>query len=52
MNKVYYDGVQLIRDDGESYVYDGEGNLSGAKDAAENPVSVTTNEEISPGLEK
>ena len=35
MNKVYYDGVQLIRDDGESYVYDGEGNLSGAKDAAE-----------------
>lgn len=34
-NQVVFDGIQLIRDDGESYVYDDEGNLVSAKSAAE-----------------
>lgn len=35
MNEVMIDGMQLTRDDGESYVYDGEGNLISAVSAAE-----------------
>lgn len=35
LNEILIDGVQLIRDDGESYVYDNEGNLLSAKSAAE-----------------
>ena len=34
-NDAYFDGIQIIRDDGESYVYDDEGNLISAKTAAE-----------------
>ena len=34
-NDVYFDGIQLMRDDGESYVYDDDGNLISAKSAAE-----------------
>ena len=34
-NDAYFDGIQLIRDDGESYVYDDDGNLISAKSAAE-----------------
>ena len=34
-NDVYYKGMQLIRDDGDSYTYDKEGNLSGADSVAE-----------------
>jgi RHS repeat-associated protein len=35
VNKVLFDGIQLTRDDGESYVYDDDGNLVSAKSAAE-----------------
>ena len=35
MNQSLWDGIQLIRDDGDSYVYDKEGNLVSAKSAAE-----------------
>ncbi len=34
-NDAYFDGIQIIRDDGESYVYDDEGNLISAKTASE-----------------
>lgn len=35
VNQVLFDGMQLVRDDGESYVYDSEGNLISAVSAAE-----------------
>lgn len=35
VNQVLYKDVQLIKDDGESYVYDDEGNLTSAASAAE-----------------
>lgn len=35
MNQVLIDGMQLVRDDGESYVYDSNGNLISAVSAAE-----------------
>ena len=34
-NEAYFDNFQIIRDDGESYVYDDDGNLISAKSAAE-----------------
>lgn len=34
-NQVLYKGMQLIKDDGESYVYDSDGNLTNAVSAAE-----------------
>lgn len=36
MNPMLYKGVQLIRDDGETFLYDADGNLTNAKSAAEN----------------
>lgn len=35
-NPIYFDGIQLIKDDSQSFVYDNEGNLISAKTAAEN----------------
>lgn len=35
-NDAYFDGIQIIRDDGKSYVYDEEGNLISARTAAAN----------------
>ena len=35
VNPVLFDGIQLTREDGESYVYDDDGNLVSAKSAAE-----------------
>jgi len=34
-NNAYFDGIQIIRDDAQSYVYDDDGNLISAKSAAE-----------------
>ena len=34
-NDAYFDGIQIIRDDAESYVYDDDGNLISAKSAAD-----------------
>ena len=34
-NDAYFDNLQIIRDDGESYVYDDNGNLISAKSAAD-----------------
>lgn len=36
MDSAMFKGVQLVRDDSESYVYDDEGNLINAVSAAEN----------------
>jgi len=35
VNNAYFTGMQLIKDDSESYVYDSEGNLINAKSAAD-----------------
>ena len=35
VNQVLFKGVQLVRDDGESYQYDDDGNLIHAVSAAE-----------------
>ncbi len=34
-NTAWFDGIQLTKDDGETYVYDKDGNLVSAKDAVE-----------------
>lgn len=35
LNPAYYDGIQLTKDNGQSYVYDSNGNLTSASNAAE-----------------
>ena len=46
VNQVLFKGVQLVRDDGESYQYDDDGNLINAVSAAEKESFHTTKKEV------